>query len=73
MLNAWIAPVSSTYQAKVVADEKQRGIRGYFWAKDNEHIIFAQDKKGDENWRLYSVNIKNLQQVHLQKGCVHLY
>jgi hypothetical protein len=36
VLNVWIAPVSSPYQAKVVTDEKQRGIRGYFWAKDNQ-------------------------------------
>jgi len=65
VLNVWIAPASSPHQAKVITDEKQRGIRGYFWAKDNEHIIYAQDKKGDENWRLYSVHITSLKQVDL--------
>ena len=65
VLNVWIAPASSPHQAKVITDEKQRGVRGYFWAKDNEHIIYAQDKKGDENWRLYSVHITSLKQVDL--------
>ena len=65
VLNVWVASASSPYKAKVVTDEKERGIRRYFWAKDNDHIIYAQDKKGDENWRLYSVNIKSLKQTDL--------
>lgn len=65
VMNVWVAPVSSPQQAKVVTEENQRGIREYFWAKDNEHIIYAQDKKGDENWRLYSINVKSLEQVDL--------
>ena len=65
VLNVAIAPVSNPHDGKVVTDEKTRGIRSYFWAKDNEHIIYAQDKQGDENWHLYSVNINNLEQKAL--------
>lgn len=65
VLNVAIAQVSNPHDGKFVTDEKTRGIRSYFWAKDNEHIIYAQDKQGDENWRLYSVNINNLEQKAL--------
>lgn len=65
VLNVWVTPSNNISQAKAVTSEKQRGIRSYFWAKDNKHIIYAQDKKGDENWHLYSVNINNLEQKDL--------
>ena len=65
VLNIWVAATGSPNKAKVITNEKSRGIRSYFWSKDNNHIIYAQDKKGDENWRLYSVNIKNLEQKDL--------
>ena len=65
VLNIWVAPIDKISEAKVITNEKQRGIRSYFWANDNSHIIYAQDKKGDENWRLYSVNVLNEKQKDL--------
>ncbi|MBA2628733.1 MAG: S9 family peptidase [Rickettsiaceae bacterium] len=65
VLNIWVAPVDKISEAKVITNEKQRGIRSYFWGNDNTHIIYAQDKKGDENWRLYSVNVLNDEQKDL--------
>jgi len=65
VLNIWVAPIDKISEAKVITNEKQRGIRSYFWANDNTHIIYAQDKKGDENWRLYSVNVLNEKQKDL--------
>ena len=65
VLNIWVAPIDKISEAKVITNEKQRGIRSYFWANDNSHIIYAQDKKGDENWRLYSVNVRNDEQKDL--------
>jgi len=32
-------------------------MRSYFWAHDNRHVLYVQDQGGDENWRLYSVNL----------------
>ena len=60
-----MAPVDKISEAKVITNEEQRGIRSYFWANNNTHIIYAQDKKGDENWRLYSVNVLNNTQKDL--------
>ena len=64
VLNIWVADIDLS-NAKIVTNDTQRGIRSYFWANDNEHIIYAQDKKGDENWHLYSVNIQNNEQKDL--------
>ena len=65
VLNIWVAPIDKLQEAKVITNETQRGIRSYFWANDNSHIIYAQDKKGDENWRLYSVNVTTNEQKDL--------
>jgi dipeptidyl aminopeptidase/acylaminoacyl peptidase len=30
---------------------------GYFWATDSRNIFYLQDNEGDENWRLFSVDV----------------
>jgi len=62
VLNVWIAPADDVTKAKLITSDKQRGIRSYFWSKDSQYIIYAQDKKGDENWCLYSANINTLEE-----------
>jgi dipeptidyl aminopeptidase/acylaminoacyl peptidase len=57
VLNIWIAPSSDPLNATPITDDKDRGIRSYCWAYDNTHIIFSQDEKGDENFRLYTYNL----------------
>lgn len=61
VLNVWVAPVENVAAAKVVTNDTNRGIRRYFWAYTNQHIIYMQDKGGDENWRVYSVDLGNTQ------------
>jgi len=58
VLNIWVAPSNDPLKAKAITDDKDRGIRGYYWAYDNEHILYLQDDKGDENFRIYSYNLK---------------
>ncbi len=57
VLNVWVGPAESPDQAKPVTDDTSRGIRRYFWAYTNQHIIYMQDKGGDENWRVYSTDV----------------
>jgi len=57
VLNVWVAPADAPGQAEPITRDRGRGIRHYFWAYTNEHILYLQDKKGDENWRLYSVDL----------------
>lgn len=39
-----------------ITSSTERDIVGYFWA-NNFRIAYVQDKFGDENWKLYAVNI----------------
>ncbi len=59
VLNVWVAPIDNPSAAQVVTKDTKRGIRRYFWAYNNQHIIYMQDKGGDENWRVYSVDLAN--------------
>jgi dipeptidyl aminopeptidase/acylaminoacyl peptidase len=57
VLNVWLAPIDDVKSAKHITDDKERGIRNYFWSLNNKHILFMQDYKGDENFRLYSYDL----------------
>ncbi len=58
VLNVWVGPANDPAAASPVTRDTDRGIRFYDWAYTNNHILFIQDKGGDENWRLYSVNLE---------------
>lgn len=57
VLNVWVGPADDPAAAKPVTKETGRGIRFYGWAYTNNHILYIQDKDGDENWRVYSVDL----------------
>ena len=57
VLNVWVGPAGKPEAAKPVTHDTHRGIRIYFWAYTNEHVVYLQDKGGDENWRAYSVHL----------------
>ena len=59
VLNVWVGPADNPSAAKAVTNDTSRGIRRYFWAYTNQHILYLQDKGGDENWRVYSVDLAN--------------
>ncbi len=64
VLNVWAAPVGAAGvewdAATVVTDDTDRGIRAYAWARDGRHLLYVQDTGGDENWRLYDVDMQTL-------------
>ncbi len=57
VLNVWVGDVGSDKYVPVTHDE-DRGIRAYFWAHDARHIVYLQDVGGDENWRLFGVDLE---------------
>ena len=59
VLNVWVGPAGKPDAVQPVTNDVERGIRFYAWAYTNEHILYIQDKGGDENWRLYSVNLSS--------------
>jgi dipeptidyl aminopeptidase/acylaminoacyl peptidase len=64
VLNVWVAPIGDSGvdwdAAAVVTDDTDRGIRTYAWAKDARHLLYLQDTGGDENWRLYDVDLQTM-------------
>ncbi len=57
VLNVWVAPADDPAAAEAVTADTSRGIRIYFWAYTNKHVIYLQDKGGDENWQVHVVDI----------------
>lgn len=55
VLNVWVGTVDGR-DFRPVTHDRDRGVRMYAWAHDNRHLIYLQDKGGDENWQLYRVN-----------------
>lgn len=56
VLQVWIRSRDKDDARKLTNDPK-RGIRQYYWAYDNKHVLYVQDTGGDENFHLYSVDI----------------
>jgi len=59
VLNVWVGPVENPDAAKPVTNDTNRGIRMHHWAYTNKHILYIQDKGGDENWRIYGVDLES--------------
>ncbi len=65
VLNVWVAPTENVSAAKVITNSKKRPIRRFFWAYNNKHVVYLQDKGGDENWRAYSVSLASGKELDL--------
>ena len=65
VLNVWVAPIDDVAKAKPITEDKKRGVRQYKWALDGLHILYLQDKDGDENWHVHSVDVKTNKDVDL--------
>ncbi|TVZ00586.1 S9 family peptidase [Trebonia kvetii] len=68
VLNLWVAPIDSGVDwaaARVVTEDRDRGVRAYAWARDGRHLLYIQDVGGDENWRLYDVDPQTLERRDL--------
>jgi dipeptidyl aminopeptidase/acylaminoacyl peptidase len=57
VMNIWVAPADSPEAARPITRETGRPPAGYFWAPDNATILFTQDTGGNENFRLYAVDV----------------
>ena len=50
VLNVWVGPAGGQADDfEPVTEDTKRGIRVYFWAEDNRHLVYLQDEGGDEN------------------------
>jgi dipeptidyl aminopeptidase/acylaminoacyl peptidase len=65
VMNVWVAPADDFAAAVAVTKDTLRGIRIYFWAYTNEHVIYLQDLGGDENWQVHAVNVDSKEDMNL--------
>jgi dipeptidyl aminopeptidase/acylaminoacyl peptidase len=65
VLNVFVAPVDNPLIGKAITADTERGIRSYSWAKNSNNIIYSIDNKGDENFRLYSIDINTKESILL--------
>lgn len=62
-MNIFVQSVGST-QTTQVTFASERNIQGFFWKNDNK-IVYLQDKGGDENFHLFSVDAQGKNPVEL--------
>lgn len=56
-LNVHIRPVTGTEaDERVMTTDTVRPVGQYFWSRDGRYILYAQDKGGNENYRIYAVD-----------------
>jgi len=64
VLNVWVAPIGADgvdwAAAQAVTEDTDRGVRVFGWARDGRHVLYLQDVGGDENWRLYDVDLVSM-------------
>jgi len=65
VLNVWLAPISNLEAAKPITDDRKRGIREHYWAFTGRHVLYVQDEGGDENWRVFSVDVESGTEIDL--------
>jgi dipeptidyl aminopeptidase/acylaminoacyl peptidase len=69
VLNVWVAPIGPSGvdwdSAAVVTADTDRGIRVCAFARDDRHLLYLQDTGGDENWRLYDVDLQTMERRDL--------
>src|SRR5882724_5489015 len=54
--NVWVKRTAEPFEsAKPITADTSRPIRQYFWSRDGQFILYAQDKGGDENFNVYAV------------------
>jgi dipeptidyl aminopeptidase/acylaminoacyl peptidase len=64
VLNVWVRTVGRE-DDRVVTKDRVRGIRFFQWAHNGKHLLYIQDKGGDENWHIYAVNLETNEERNL--------
>lgn len=61
VMNIWVCPRNDLSvditAAHAITNDRKRGVGAFTWAFDNEHLLYAQDEGGDENFHLHAVSV----------------
>ncbi len=57
VMNIWVKKRNEPFdRARPLTNDEKRPVTSYFWARDSKYLLYAQDKGGDENYRIYAVD-----------------
>ncbi len=57
IMNIWIKEKDAPWEeARPITADTKRPVIAYFWSRDGRYVLYAQDKAGDENYRIYAVD-----------------
>lgn len=57
VLNVWVSSDDNPANAKPVTHDKHRGVMNYSWAYTSQHVLYTQDKNGDEDNHVYCIDL----------------
>ena len=57
VLNVYIAPADAPDAAKPVTNDRVRGIRDFRFPYTGQHVMYAQDVGGDENYQTFVIDL----------------
>lgn len=61
VLNVWVGPADDPDAAKPVTHDRGRGVRTFAFCHDDRTLVYLQDTDGDEDWRLYALDLGSAQ------------
>ena len=56
VMNVWVKPIDEPFEEATPVTADDRPVSGYFWSEDSERILYVQDKGGNEDFHIYSVD-----------------
>lgn len=54
--NIYVKGLDEPFDAARPITADKRPVLGYFWSVDSKHVLYVQDKNGDENFHIYSID-----------------
>jgi dienelactone hydrolase len=57
VLNVWVGPADDPAAARAVTHDRGRGVRTFSFCHDDKTLVYVQDTDGDEDWRLYALDL----------------
>jgi len=57
-MNVWVQDLEKKSTPKVITHYTDRNIHSLRWSFDNKHILYDKDSSGDENWKIYKLDVE---------------
>lgn len=58
VLNVWVGPFDGSAPPAAVTHDRGGGIRAFGFCHDDRTLVYLQDAAGDENWRVYLLDLE---------------